>query len=152
MRRPWILLVVLLLAGCGGGTDETSDEGTPLQTIQLTLTEFAISPATVNLPQADTYEFEVSNDGQLTHALDIEAEGDAGEAETGNIDPGESRTVSITLPGGSHEMYCPIGNHRDQGMEGTITVAGGAGGGTTTDETETENETEGTTTDDDPGY
>jgi plastocyanin len=148
MRRPWILLVVLLLAGCGGGTDEMSDEGTPLQTIQLSLTEFAISLATVNLDQAGTYEFEVSNDGQFPHALDIEAEGDGGEVETGNIDPGESRTVSITLPGGSHEMYCPIGNHRDQGMEGTITVAGAAGGGTTTDE----NETEGTTTDDDPGY
>jgi uncharacterized cupredoxin-like copper-binding protein len=148
MRRPWILLVALLLAGCGGGSDETNGEGAAIQTIQLSLTEFAVSPSSVNLAEAGTYEFEVRNDGQFPHALDIEAEGEGGEAEIGNIDPGESRTVSITLAGGSHEMYCPIGNHRDQGMEGTITVAGAAGGGTTTDE----NETEGTTTDDDPGY
>ena len=40
-------------------------------------------------------------------------------------------------------MYCPVGDHRDRGMEGTI-IVGGGGGGTTTDET--------TTDDDDSGY
>jgi uncharacterized cupredoxin-like copper-binding protein len=131
MRRPWILLAVLLLAACGG----SSDEGGGL--VRVSLTEFSITPATITVEEAGTYEFEVTNEGQFPHALDIEA--DDGEAETGTIEPGQSRTISMTLAAGSHEMYCPIGNHRDQGMEGTIAV-GGAGAGTTTDE------------DDDPGY
>ena len=142
MRRPWILLAVLLLAGCGGSSDEASqEEGSPIQTIQISLKEFSITPATITAEEAGTYELEVKNDGQFPHALDIEA--DDGEAETGNIEPGQSKTISVTLPAGNHEMYCPIGNHRDQGMEGAIDVGGAAPG---------ENETESTTTDDDPGY
>ena len=135
MRRPWILLAVVVLAGCGG----SSDEG--VGAIQVTLTEFSIAPATVTVEEAGTYELEVTNEGRFPHALDIEA--DDGEAETGNIEPGQSKTISVTLAAGSHEMYCPIGNHRDQGMEGTVAVGGSASG---------ENETEATTTDDDPGY
>jgi uncharacterized cupredoxin-like copper-binding protein len=135
MRRRWILLAVLLSAGCGGSSDEG---GGP---IQVALTEFSITPATITVEEAGTYEFEVANEGQFPHALDIEA--DDAEAETGNIGPGESKTISLTLAAGSHEMYCPIGNHRDQGMEGTVAVGGSASG---------ENETESTTTDDDPGY
>ena len=142
MRRPWILLAALLLAGCGGSSDEASqEEGSPIRTIQISLKEFSITPATITMAEAGTYEFAVTNEGQFPHALDIEA--DDAEAETGNIEPGQSKTISFTLPAGSHEMYCPIGNHRDQGMEGTIAVSDAGSG---------ENETESTTTDDDPGY
>jgi uncharacterized cupredoxin-like copper-binding protein len=109
-----------------------------VQKIQISENEFSLDPSVVTLEQAGTYEFEVTNDGEFPHALDIEAEDE--EAETGNIEPGQSTTISLSLPAGSHELYCPIGNHRDQGMEGTIAVGGAAGAGTTTDE------------DDDPGY
>jgi uncharacterized cupredoxin-like copper-binding protein len=135
MRRPWILLAVLLLAACGGSSDEGGDP------VRVSLTEFSITPATITVEEAGTYDFEVTNEGQFPHALDIEA--DDGEAETGNIEPGESKTIRLNLAAGSHEMYCPIGNHRDQGMEGTVAVGGAPSG---------ENETESTTTDDDPGY
>ena len=92
----------------------------------------------------------------MTHALKIEESGGESEVESGDIGPGQKKTVRFTFSGnGSFELYCPISDHKDQGMEGTITVGGGPGGtGTTTGETEGEPETgtEETTTDNRPGY
>jgi PQQ system protein len=151
MRRLLVLLPALVvLAACGGETDETEQGGDVVQTIQISENEFSLDPSTISLPRTGTYEFEVTNDGQITHALEIE-EGEGGaEAETDDIEPGETATLRFTFSSdGSYEMYCPIGNHRQEGMDGTITVGSGAAGtGTTTneDETETETETETTTT------
>ena len=159
MRALLVLLpCALLLAACGGSSDgsDQSQAGDVLQTIQLSETEFSISPAAIDVPRAGTYEFAVKNDGQIAHALNIEESGGGNEVESGDIAPGETKTVRFTFSGdGSFEMYCPIGDHKDQGMEGTITVGGMAGGtGTTTGETETEMETttDETTTDSRPGY
>ena len=40
-----------------------------------------------------------------------------------DLSPGQSGvlTVDLSKPG-TYEFYCPVGNHREQGMEGTITV------------------------------
>jgi PQQ system protein len=149
MRRLLVLLpAALILAACGGETDDAEQAGDVVQTIQISENEFSLDPSTISLPQTGTYEFEITNDGQITHALEIEEGGDGAEAETGDIEPGETTTLRFTFSAdGSYEMYCPIGNHRDEGMDGTITVGpGAAGGGTTThgdtDEHEDETETE----------
>lgn len=157
MRRLFVLLpCALLLAACGGSSDGSGQRGDVLQTIQVSETEFSISPASINLPRAGTYALEVTNDGQITHALNIEESGGGNEGEGGDIAPGEMKTVRFTFSGdGTFEMYCPIGNHKDQGMEGTIMVGSAGGGtGTTTGETETgmETTTDETTTESRPGY
>ena len=155
MRRLLVILpLALLLAGCGGSSDESDESasGNVLQTIRISEKEFSLNPNTVTLSQPGTYEFEVTNDGQITHALEIEESGDGAEAESGDIGAGESKTLRFTFSAdGSYEMYCPIGNHNDEGMGGTIVVGNAAGGGTTTDD-EDETTTDETTTDGDPGY
>jgi uncharacterized cupredoxin-like copper-binding protein len=71
---------------------------------------------------------EVANDGKFDHSLEVE--GPNGEVETDTIPPGKSATLEVDLSKpGTYEMYCPIGNHRDMGMEGEVSVAGGAGAG-----------------------
>jgi len=160
LMRPLILVlpIALLLAACGGSSNESVQAGEVLRTIPISENEFSLSPAGITLSRPGTYEFEVTNDGQLTHSLKIE-EGDGAEAETGDIGAGETKTARFTFSAnGSYEMYCPIGGHAGQGMKGTITVGGAAGGGgTTTGETETETDEEETTTDETttsgrPGY
>ena len=149
MRRAWILLPGLLLAGCGGGggSDEADNGGAVVQTIQISEKEFSLNPSTVTVPKPGTYEFDVTNDGSVTHAFNVERSGGGDEAETGDIDPGSHKTVKFTFSaGGSYEMYCPVDGHRSEGMEGTIMVSGAAGGGTTTSP---EGET---TTNSAPGY
>jgi uncharacterized cupredoxin-like copper-binding protein len=134
MRCAWVLLPLLVLAGCGGGgSNESEQGGAVVKTVQISEKEFSLTPSTVTLTKTGTYEFDVVNDGQITHALEIEGSGV--EEETEDIEPGQTMTLRVNLSkDGSYEMYCPIDGHRDQGMKGTVAVGGAAsgGGGTTT--------------------
>lgn len=56
----------------------------------------------------------------LPHAVEIEGEGV--EEETEAIDPGGRASVTVDLRPGTYTFYCPVGNHRAAGMEGTLTV------------------------------
>jgi plastocyanin len=138
-RLLLLLPAALLLAACGGSSStESGTAGSVLQTIQISAKEFSLTPGTVNVPKTGTYAFEVTNEGTTTHALEIE--GNGVEEKTGNIEPGSTTTLRVTLSkDGPYEMYCPIDGHRGQGMQGTIVAgsAAGSGGGTTTDETTT---------------
>ena len=145
MRRLLILLpATVLLAACGGGgTNESQQGGAVVQTVQISEKEFSLTPGSVTVSKTGTVEFQVTNDGKITHALEIE--GNGVEEETEDIEPGQSATLKVDLgKDGSYEIYCPIDGHKDQGMKGTVTVGAMAGGGTTT--------TSPTTTSSGPGY
>jgi plastocyanin len=140
MRRALLLLAVVLLAGCGSddGNDESSGDGSAGGgSVELTATEFAFDPSTIKVDEAGETTFTLVNDGKFTHALEIEGQGI--EEETDEIDGGETTELTVDLKAGEYEFYCPVGNHREQGMEGTLVVGDAAGGGgMTTEETETE--------------
>jgi uncharacterized cupredoxin-like copper-binding protein len=141
MRRVWILVpTALFLSACGGSSNKSgassSGSGPPLQTISLSEKEFSITPKSISVSKAGTYTFDVKNDGQITHALEVE--GNGVEQKAGDIEPGKSATLTVDLSKtGSYEVYCPIDGHRQNGMEASLAVGGAAGGGTTTGETTT---------------
>lgn len=133
MRRL-LLVAVIVVAGCGSddGDDGSSAGG---ETVQLTATDFRFDRAEISVAAGET-TFTLTNDGESEHALEIEGEGL--EEETDTIGPGDSASVTIDLQPGEYEVYCPVGDHRSRGMEGTLIVGAGSGGaGTTTGETET---------------
>jgi uncharacterized cupredoxin-like copper-binding protein len=142
MQRLFVLLPVSLLlaagGGYGGGSSTTSQGsaagGAVLKTIQISEKEYSLTPGSIKVAKPGTYAFQVTNDGTITHALTIEASGgESNEVESGNIDPGSSKTIKFTFEAGKrYEMYCPVDGHRAQGMAGTISVGGAGGGGTTT--------------------
>jgi uncharacterized cupredoxin-like copper-binding protein len=146
MTRVLPVLAAVLLAfgavACGSGDGEGSGSGD--QRIEIVGTEFQLEPSDVQLDAPGTYTFVFSNEGGTVHALEVEGHGV--EEETEEIDAGETAELTVELPeAGEYELYCPVGNHKDEGMEGTIVVGGGGGGaGTTTDEE--------TTTEEDDGY
>ena len=125
----WAIVLVLaaggaLLAGCGGDDD---DGGTaaPAAKLPISETDFKIDPFRVDLDQPGKVSFRVTNDGKTVHALEVE--GPDGEVETENIQPGKSATLAVELgEEGEFVMYCPVGNHRELGMEGKVVVGGGA--------------------------
>jgi uncharacterized cupredoxin-like copper-binding protein len=153
MRRFALLIgVCLALAGCGGGGESSSSKssGPAEKTVPISETEFALDPKSVDVAKAGTVTFQIKNDGQITHAFEVE--GNGVEEETDSIEPGKSATLTVDLgKSGKYEMYCPIDGHRDKGMEGDISVGGSSasGGATNTEEGTT---TEGTTTSKGPGY
>lgn len=67
-----------------------------------------------------TIAFDNPQGNSLPHAVEIE--GNGVERETATIQPGATSSVSVTLRPGTYTFYCPVGDHRAQGMEGTLTV------------------------------
>jgi uncharacterized cupredoxin-like copper-binding protein len=142
-----VLLVAAALALAACGSDESGEGETTAaasaEAIEISATDFAFDPPTIELDQAGEYTFRLVNDGGTEHALEIEGQGIEDETET--IGPGETAELTLSLEPGEYEMYCPVDGHREMGMEGSVSVGGAAaGGGTTTDDG-------GTTTDDDSG-
>jgi uncharacterized cupredoxin-like copper-binding protein len=126
MRRALTLTALALtLAGCGGdenGEEAQAPQQSPRQTITITETDFALEPSSVDLEQAGTYAFEVVNEGEAAHALEVEGEGI--EEETDTLEPGQRATLTVELEGGTYELYCPVEDHADRGMTGKLQVAG----------------------------
>ena len=136
------VVALIGVAGCGGD-DNNSGDGTTAatsttqaaETINVSLSDFKIDPANPRIAKAGQVAFRVKNDGGTVHSLEVE--GPNGEAKLpSNLNPGQtgSLTVDLSKPG-KYEWYCPIGKHREFGMEGEITVAGGGGAGTTETDT-----------------
>lgn len=127
--------VALLLAGCGGtdnpgetatsGRTETSPPGTETSMNGME-TEVSLTDFRVELPEQSlmpgTYSFDVTNDGDAPHALEIEGQGI--DETTTTLKAGQRETLTVDLPEGTYTFYCPVGNHRAQGMETTVTVGG----------------------------
>ncbi|HSE81562.1 MAG TPA: cupredoxin domain-containing protein [Gaiellaceae bacterium] len=138
MRRLFLVALALALTPACGGDEAADEEGAEPSVggavVDVALSDFAIEPSSLALDPG-TYTFHVVNEGATEHALEVE--GPTGE-ETEELGPGESADLTVDLEDGEYEVYCPVGDHRDRGMEGTIAVGGG--GGTTTDETTTEDE------------
>jgi len=135
MRRLLVLLPLsLLLAACGGSSNTSAGGGPVQQTIQISEKEYSLDPGTLIVSKTGTYEFRVTNNGTVAHALEIE--GNGVEEKTGDIQPSAAGTLRVMLAkDGSYELYCPIDGHRSQGMKGTLTVGSGSGaGGTTTND------------------
>ena len=66
--------------------------------------------------------FNMTNDGQMTHSLEIEDVTGQDQELEGDVSPGQSGTLTVNLPPGKYEFYCPVANHKEMGMEGEITV------------------------------
>jgi plastocyanin len=125
MRRAASLAALALaVAGCGSdeGGDGEATSGTAQKTIVISETDYALDPGSVSLEEPGTYAFDVVNEGEVAHALEIEGEGIEEETET--LEPGERATLTVALEAGEYELYCPVGDHADRGMTGKLEVAG----------------------------
>jgi uncharacterized cupredoxin-like copper-binding protein len=127
-------LVVIGLTGCGtdngNGAEERAAPRAPAgaQTIKVSETEFKLDPSDPKVKKG-VVNFEVTNDGKVTHSLEVEGPG--GEVELDKaLQPGQSGTLKVNMSkAGRYEWYCPIDGHKASGMEGEITVADGRSGG-----------------------
>jgi uncharacterized cupredoxin-like copper-binding protein len=126
------LAATLVVAGCGGGDDngggssKKSKASAPASkpasggaAVTLKATDFKFAPAAPTAKKG-TVSFTIKNDGGTTHALEVE--GPKGEAKTGNVSPGQSKTIKANLPAGKYEFYCPVDGHKKLGMKGEVTV------------------------------
>lgn len=64
-----------------------------------------------------TIDFE--NASSVPHA--VEVEGDGVEEATAVVTGGKA-TLALNLKPGKYEFYCPVGDHKEDGMKGVLTV------------------------------
>jgi uncharacterized cupredoxin-like copper-binding protein len=133
IRRLAVILaaMVLAVAGCNGDDEgsaaTTQSPATSAATggdgagtvIDVDEKDFTIELSTMEFTPG-TNTFVATNNGQTTHALEIEGQGV--EEETEDIAPGDTAELTVTLEAGDYELYCPVGNHKDMGMKLDITV------------------------------
>ena len=107
-------------------TTKTEPAGPPAKgvvaTIEVDLTEFKLDPVNPGVQDAGKVAIEATNAGKFPHA--IEVEGPKGDKETDEIAPGKTAklTVDLSKPG-KYKWYCPIGDHEQRGMTGSIFIA-----------------------------
>ena len=133
-----LALALGVLAGCGGDDDEGGGGGAaaPKATQEpsggggggggggaLTLTAdpggaISWTPAKLDA-KAGKVTIKLVNQSPVPHA--VEVEGNGVEEESDTITDSETE-LSVDLKPGTYEFYCPVDGHREQGMEGTLTV------------------------------
>ena len=59
------------------------------------------------------------NPSRVPHA--VEVEGNGVEEETETVTDSAAR-LAVNLEPGEYKFYCPVGNHEQAGMVGTLTV------------------------------
>jgi hypothetical protein len=75
----------------------------------------------VNSLPAGSTTFMISNNGTNEHGFEVEGNGIEEELDP-TLQPGENGTLQVDLQPGTYEVYCPVGNHRAEGMTMQLTV------------------------------
>jgi uncharacterized cupredoxin-like copper-binding protein len=138
-RVGWLIALSALMLGLmlgltacvepGGGLGDSEQEpreeaASPVPedtpTTEVGLTEYQIAMPTSLSVGSQT--FRVTNNGTTEHNFEVEGQGIEEAFET-NLSPGETQTMQLNLEPGTYEVYCPVGNHREQGMEVQLTVS-----------------------------
>jgi len=91
--------------------------------------EFSFTPSNM-VAAAGTSRWTLQNAGNFPHNVHIEGNGVAMDVKPdGPVPGGQSFSGTVNLQPGRYDVWCPVGNHREQGMVGTLTVAGAGAGG-----------------------
>jgi plastocyanin len=121
----------LALAGCGsdddsgGGSSSTPASGggggggssVSLSAPADGSKKFEQATATA---KAGTVTVKFDNPSSVPHAVEIEGNG---VEKAGDVVTSGDTSFSVDLKPGEYEYYCPVGDHKDAGMEGKLTVS-----------------------------
>jgi FtsP/CotA-like multicopper oxidase with cupredoxin domain/plastocyanin len=123
-------VLALVAASCtGDGGAPASGEGEAAAggpvSIEVSLTDFAIDPANIEVPVGSDITFNVMNHGQSPHTFGVVVGAD--RLETPTIDVGGSATLEVpALEAGTYDTLCTVPGHDQLGMVGSLTAGDGA--------------------------
>ena len=113
---------VILLAGCGGGSDEGEPTGSA-RAVEITAKEYSFNGDPGAIPAGDTITFVVSNAGSLDHQMQV-LDGDGRRIDqTERLRPGQTGEVTVTFEeAGPYRLICDIDDHLSRGQSAGLTV------------------------------
>ncbi|MFB3739837.1 MAG: cupredoxin domain-containing protein, partial [Candidatus Velamenicoccus archaeovorus] len=116
-------ILAMAAAACSSASAGSAAGGSSqgATTVQIRLTEFAISPETVNAPAGRPIAFDVTNDGTADHTFAVQVGSEL--YETPPIAAGASATLEVdALDPGTYRTSCTVAGHADLGMQGQLVV------------------------------
>ena len=126
----WIAVAaVLALAGCGSDNKSDSGSSTPASGGGAASSSLDVSaPADGSLKfdqssltaKAGSVTVKFNNPSSTPHGVTIEGNG---IEKASDVVTGKETSFTVDLKPGKYTYYCPVGSHRDAGMEGTLTVS-----------------------------
>jgi plastocyanin len=84
----------------------------------VTMVDIAFQPTELTIPANTDVTITLTNKGASVHNFNI----DDLDIHSGDIQPGQSGSVTINAHPGDHEYYCSIPGHKEAGMVGTLHV------------------------------
>jgi FtsP/CotA-like multicopper oxidase with cupredoxin domain len=116
------LALALVSAAC---TSSGTKTGGSTASVNVTLKEFTITPATISVPAGAAFNLHVMNQGQAPHRFALEANGHTYESTM--LQAGDMQTLSVpALAGGTYSAWCSVPGHKEAGMTALV-EAGGSG-------------------------
>jgi len=97
-------------AATGGGQASTSPT--------VNLIDINFDPKEVTIPANTDVTVKLVNKGATAHNFNI----DQLNVHSGDIQPGQTGSVTINAPAGDYQYYCNIPGHKEAGMVGTLHV------------------------------
>lgn len=151
-RRPLFLLaglaIAALVAACGQSTtpawtfapaaspgagasaapsaaasQPATGGGEVLGTIDIEAFDLGFKPAEVTVEKAGRYTVNLRNTGAIPHDVTF-----ADGTTTGLVNGGQSGSAEVDIPAGGTTFNCSVPGHKEAGMTGTVSVAGGTAG------------------------
>ena len=117
-----VLVMAVALLGCtvenSGGTEGTPPPGDAY-------VEVLVHDGMIEIPSsapAGTISFEISNPDDTDHSLAIRGPG-VDERLDDELDPIETRVLTVNLVPGTYTVWCPVADHRGAGEEAVLEVS-----------------------------
>lgn len=123
-----VALGVLLLAACtsggeatGGGSGDRAASVPPTM-VQVTLSDFAIAPATIAVPAGRAVTFRAENSGETPHSFGVVLGSET--LESPMIDPGGAGELTVpSFETGTYDALCTVPGHDGLGMVATVVAS-----------------------------
>jgi cytochrome c oxidase subunit 2 len=93
-------------------------------TFEVDLHDISFDPKELTIPAGTDVTVNLVNKGATAHTFDI----DALNIHSGEVQPGETKAITINAAAGDYQYYCAEPGHKEAGMVGTLHVVAGGGG------------------------
>jgi nitrite reductase (NO-forming) len=113
------MVAAVMAAGYASRSRSTSTSSGETRTIEVVLTEFAVSPARIEVAPGTRVRVKAVNKGAMPHDLKWQ-----GRTGTPMIDPGGSAEADLGVISATGQAWCTVPGHKDAGMVLDIVVGG----------------------------
>lgn len=122
--RPALAVAVAVLLAAGGALVLRPDPPDPTAArdgrIVLRMVDFRFEPQRI-VSAPGPLTFELRNEGRLPHNFRLLRSGNE-VVQIDTLQPGEPTTVTRRVTRGVYRILCPLSNHAELGMYGTLNV------------------------------